>query len=213
MTEWFGESFELRVELELTFELSHLPTCESKDPEQSSPVLLSSLLPSEGQGEVQPGELDAVGYGCNVADEDAVKKVFADIKARWGRVDILVTAAGIVENFPVLDYPADRMNSESKPSFSHDAFRRQKLTPLLCCSSRALGSQRQWSKPICSYWRIIGLSLSIVGKDEADLRFSLLLAFQTYFCAREAAKIMIETNTKGNVLMFASMSAGVVNVP
>ncbi|KAL7414312.1 hypothetical protein BDY24DRAFT_386501 [Mrakia frigida] len=107
-----------------------------------------------GQGEVKAGELDAVGYGCNVADEEAVKKVFADIKARWGRIDILVTAAGIVENFGVLDYPADRMN-------------------------------KLWG-------------VNVNG---------------TYFCAREAAKIMIETNTKGNVLMFASMSAGVVNVP
>jgi D-arabinitol 2-dehydrogenase len=48
-----------------------------------------------GQGEVKEGDLNVIGYGCNVADEDAVKKVFADIKQKFGRIDVLVTAAGM----------------------------------------------------------------------------------------------------------------------
>jgi NAD(P)-dependent dehydrogenase (short-subunit alcohol dehydrogenase family) len=45
-------------------------------------------------GEAAPGEIEAVGYGCDVSNEARVKEVFASIKERFGRIDCLVTAAG-----------------------------------------------------------------------------------------------------------------------
>ena len=39
-------------------------------------------------GEAKPGEIKAVGVGCDVADEESVKAAFAKIKAEFGRVDV-----------------------------------------------------------------------------------------------------------------------------
>ncbi|TXT13566.1 hypothetical protein VHUM_00933 [Vanrija humicola] len=61
------------------------------------------------QGLAAEGEINAVGLGCNVADEWSVQAAFAEIKERFGRVDALVTAAGIVENFPAHDYPTEKI--------------------------------------------------------------------------------------------------------
>jgi NAD(P)-dependent dehydrogenase (short-subunit alcohol dehydrogenase family) len=61
------------------------------------------------EGEAQPGEIEAVGLGCDVSSEESVKAAFKAVEERFGRVDILVTAAGIVENFPADQYPTDRV--------------------------------------------------------------------------------------------------------
>lgn len=48
-------------------------------------------------------------YGCDVTQEDRVKETLNQIVVDFGgRVDVLVTAAGIVENFDVESYPLDR---------------------------------------------------------------------------------------------------------
>jgi D-arabinitol 2-dehydrogenase len=40
-------------------------------------------------GEAQPGEIHAVGYGCDVADETSVKDTFAKIEKDFGgRIDV-----------------------------------------------------------------------------------------------------------------------------
>ncbi|KAK4700593.1 hypothetical protein P7C70_g5655, partial [Phenoliferia sp. Uapishka_3] len=49
-----------------------------------------------------------MGLGCDVANEDNVKDCFRQIVEKFGRVDVLVTAAGIVENFSAMDYPTDK---------------------------------------------------------------------------------------------------------
>ncbi|KAK8202174.1 hypothetical protein M8818_005700 [Zalaria obscura] len=54
----------------------------------------SSGLPS---AELRP-------YECNTADEEAVKKTFAQIVKDFGRVDVLCTNAGITGGAPVEDY-------------------------------------------------------------------------------------------------------------
>jgi hypothetical protein len=46
-------------------------------------------------GEAEEGEITAVGMGVNVADEDSVKAAFDAVVEKFGRVDVLVTAAGI----------------------------------------------------------------------------------------------------------------------
>lgn len=60
-------------------------------------------------GQAERGEIDAVGIQCDVASEASVKAAFAHIKDRFGRVDALVTAAGIVENFTAHEYPTDKV--------------------------------------------------------------------------------------------------------
>lgn len=50
-------------------------------------------------GGAKKGEISAIGLGCDVGNEDAVKSAFGKIVAKYGRVDVLVTAAGIVGEF------------------------------------------------------------------------------------------------------------------
>jgi len=60
-------------------------------------------------GEAVPGEIQAMGLGCDVASEESVKATFGAIKEKFGRIDTLVTAAGIVENYVAHDYPTEKI--------------------------------------------------------------------------------------------------------
>jgi len=60
-------------------------------------------------GEAAPGEIQAMGLGCDVANENSVKETFQAIKDKFGRIDTLVTAAGIVENYVAHDYPTEKI--------------------------------------------------------------------------------------------------------
>lgn len=61
-------------------------------------------------GEAKPGEIKAVGFGCDVSDEQSVKDTFAKIEQTFGnRIDCLISAAGIVENFVAHEYPTDKV--------------------------------------------------------------------------------------------------------
>lgn len=62
----------------------------------------------EENGQAAKGEVSAIGLGCDVSSEEQVKATFGKVVEKYGRVDVLVTAAGIVENFPALEYPADK---------------------------------------------------------------------------------------------------------
>lgn len=61
------------------------------------------------EGEAAEGEIEAIGLGADVANEESVKAAFGAIKDKFGRVDVLVTAAGIVENFIATEYPTERV--------------------------------------------------------------------------------------------------------
>lgn len=60
-------------------------------------------------GEAQKGEIEAIGLGCDVSNEASVKQVFDTVKERFGRLDAVVTAAGIVENFVAHEYPTEKI--------------------------------------------------------------------------------------------------------
>lgn len=47
------------------------------------------------------------GYVCDVTDENAVKKMVADIEANIGTIDILVNNAGIIKRIPMEEMSAD----------------------------------------------------------------------------------------------------------
>ncbi|KAK4686718.1 hypothetical protein P7C73_g3407, partial [Tremellales sp. Uapishka_1] len=63
----------------------------------------------ETHGQAAPGEIKAQGYGCDVSSEESVKETFDKIESTYGRIDALVTAAGIVENFVAHDYPTAKI--------------------------------------------------------------------------------------------------------
>jgi NAD(P)-dependent dehydrogenase (short-subunit alcohol dehydrogenase family) len=47
-------------------------------------------------------------YSCNVTSEEQVQETWASIVKDFGKVDVVVTAAGIVENFEAEKYAYDR---------------------------------------------------------------------------------------------------------
>jgi len=53
-------------------------------------------------GATQIGALGrgAIALACNIADEDAVDRAFAEVEARFGRIDILINNAGIGDPEP-----------------------------------------------------------------------------------------------------------------
>ena len=51
--------------------------------------------------------IDAHGYVCDVTDEEAVKKMIADIEEKIGTVDILVNNAGMIKRIPMHEMSAD----------------------------------------------------------------------------------------------------------
>src|SRR5712675_2069926 len=55
--------------------------------------------------EIKAKGSDAFAVGMNVADEAAVEKGVADTMARYGRIDVLVSNAGIQIVHPVVDFP------------------------------------------------------------------------------------------------------------
>ncbi len=50
--------------------------------------------------------IDAVGYVCDVTDEDAVNAMVADIEKNVGVIDILVNNAGIIKRIPMTEMSA-----------------------------------------------------------------------------------------------------------
>ena len=50
----------------------------------------------EEHGGAKKGEISSIGMGCDVGNEQQVQDCFAKIVDQYGRVDVLVTAAGIV---------------------------------------------------------------------------------------------------------------------
>jgi len=54
-------------------------------------------------------EVQLIGIGCNVASEADVQTAYGRIIDVFGRIDVVVASAGIVESFSALDYPTDRM--------------------------------------------------------------------------------------------------------
>ncbi|THH07879.1 hypothetical protein EW145_g3069 [Phellinidium pouzarii] len=61
-------------------------------------------IESTGEG------LDIVGFGCNVASEALVRQTFEKVLSHFGHLDAaFISTLGVVENYPALDYPNDRI--------------------------------------------------------------------------------------------------------
>src|ERR1700732_1432964 len=55
--------------------------------------------------EIKAKGSDAFAVGMNVAEETAVEKGVADTMAKYGRIDVLVSNAGIQIVKPIVDFP------------------------------------------------------------------------------------------------------------
>lgn len=64
----------------------------------------------ETEGAVKPGQIDIRGFACDVATESSVQKAFQDVRDAFGRIDTVINSAGIVENYPALEYPTDKLH-------------------------------------------------------------------------------------------------------
>lgn len=99
----------------------------------------------ESEGAVNPGEVDIRGFACDVADESSVVKAFKGVKDAFGKVDTVINSAGIVENFPAIEYPTDRLLKVSECGFSNsNSALLNPPTPPALHARTALRYQRLW---------------------------------------------------------------------
>lgn len=63
----------------------------------------------EEHGGVAKGSLDVIGVQCDVADEASVQSAMSRVHKHFGRLDVVVNSAGIVENFPAEEYPSPKI--------------------------------------------------------------------------------------------------------
>ena len=67
-------------------------------------------MPAEALEEITRAGGDAAGYACDVSSEEQVLSLFSDIKDRFGRLDVAVTCAGIIDERALLDTGADQFD-------------------------------------------------------------------------------------------------------
>lgn len=79
---------------------------KDSDAKQAAEELKTSY---EESGEVEKDSLNILGIACDVSSEASVEGAFKDVIEKFGQIDAVVASAGIVENYPALEYPADRM--------------------------------------------------------------------------------------------------------
>lgn len=63
----------------------------------------------EKEANLPQGEVDIRGFQCDVSTEESVKEAFVGVKQAFGKVDTVINSAGIVENFPAIDYPTNNL--------------------------------------------------------------------------------------------------------
>lgn len=63
--------------------------------EQASAAGIALVQQIEAAGTAAKGEIETVGYGLDVSNEQSVVNTIKSIVDKWGRIDSLVTAAGL----------------------------------------------------------------------------------------------------------------------
>lgn len=90
-----------------------------QDDAQGAADEMTSWLESEGG--VAPGQLQIQGFACDVSDDKSVQDAFANVKKAFGKIDTVINSAGIVENYPALEYPTDRLQKVSARAMARAA--------------------------------------------------------------------------------------------
>lgn len=73
------------------------------DPKTSEEAAKDVEVWFEEHGGAKKGEVKAIGLGCDVSNEEAVKDCMQKVVDTFGKIDVLVTAAGIVHNYPATE--------------------------------------------------------------------------------------------------------------
>jgi len=75
--------------------------------EGGTPVIadLNADAANATAAEIKASGADALGVAMNVVDEDAVEAGVASVMAKYGRIDVLVSNAGIQIVKPIVDFP------------------------------------------------------------------------------------------------------------
>lgn len=74
------------------------------------PVLTSKVMAEQVVEEIVANGGRAISYQCDVSKEDEVKKMFADIVAQFGTVDILINNAGLQKDAPFTEMTLEQWN-------------------------------------------------------------------------------------------------------
>ena len=78
-----------------------------------------------------PGSAEAACFVCDVSDEKAIEKTINEIAARFGGIDVVVNAAGILSSTKVWDIQRDEWDRILGVNLSGSFFMTQKALPFL----------------------------------------------------------------------------------
>jgi glucose 1-dehydrogenase len=74
------------------------------------PVAVAKEMAEQVVAEIAKDGGHAISYQCDVSKEDQVKKMFADVIAQFGTLDILINNAGLQKDAPFTEMTLDQWN-------------------------------------------------------------------------------------------------------
>jgi len=74
------------------------------------PVVSTKAMAEQVVAEIASDGGRAISYQCDVSKEDDVRKMFADVVAQFGTVDILINNAGLQKDAPFTEMTLDQWN-------------------------------------------------------------------------------------------------------
>jgi len=145
-------------------------------------------------GESTVAELEALGvkalgYELDVADQKAVDAMVADVKKKWGRVDILVANAGGGRGRPV-----DTKASTLDPALLHLVTAMNLFGTVYCCNAVAPVMKQHRSGKIVTVSSVAGLSTSSDGGYAHYGAAKAAIAHYTRYLAQDLGPYGITAN-------------------
>ena len=99
---------------------------------------INQELVDKGMAAYKEAGIDAVGYVCDVTNEEAVQALVKRIEAEVGVVDILVNNAGIIRRVPMTEMPAGWTYWSTTPASSA-------ASPCAKCPPRSSARSSTWT--------------------------------------------------------------------
>jgi 3-oxoacyl-[acyl-carrier protein] reductase len=123
------------------------------------------------------GRGDCLARACDVADSAAVAKIFAEIEQRYGRIDVVVSNAGV----------------GSAPGDGFDKFQErlaQRTEQMMRGEMPTIFADHIPDMGDAGWQRVLNINLN-----------------GTFYCAREAVRLMIKSGVQGSIVNISSTSA------
>ena len=133
--------------------------------------------PAEETVSLLPNASDCMAASCNVGDSADVVKVFAEVEARYGRVDVLVNNAGIGQ----------------APGDGFDKYQER--------LGQRMAQLSAGEEPTVFADHTIDMN------DDGWLTVMNVNLNGAFYCAREALRVMSRLNIKGSIINISSTSA------